>query len=86
MIFEYNLKFNTHIQRFSFLTYVFVYYILTGHHGAPDSVANFSALSNRAEPRMFPVWDFVEGIFERKAMLNMGQVLPILICQYLYSI
>ena len=23
-------------------------------------------------PRMFPVWDFVVGIFTRKAMFNMG--------------
>ena len=26
-------------------------------------------------PRMFPVWDFVVGIFARKALLNMGRVL-----------
>ena len=23
-------------------------------------------------PRMFPVWDFVVGLFVRKAMLNLG--------------
>ena len=26
-------------------------------------------------PRMFPVWVFVVGIFDRKAMLNMGWLL-----------
>ena len=26
-------------------------------------------------PRMFPVWDFVVGIFARKTLLNMGHVL-----------
>ena len=35
--------------------------------------------------RMFPVWDFVVGIFAQKALLNMGLVLPILSCQYLYK-
>ena len=28
--------------------------------------------------KMFPVWDFVVGIFVRKAMLNMGWVLSVL--------
>ena len=31
-------------------------------------------------PRMFPVWDFVVGIFARKALLNSGQVLSTLSC------
>ena len=31
-------------------------------------------------PRMFPVWDFVVGIFARKALLNMSRVLSILSC------
>ena len=30
-------------------------------------------------PRMFLVWDFVVGIFARKAMLNIGWVLSTLI-------
>ena len=30
--------------------------------------------------RMFPVWDFVIGIFARKALLNMGRLLSALIC------
>ena len=34
---------------------------------------------------MFPVWDFVVGIIAQKAMLNMGWVLSILSCQYLYN-
>ena len=29
-------------------------------------------------PRMFPVWDFVVGIFARKALLNSGRVLSTL--------
>ena len=36
-------------------------------------------------PRMFPVWDFVVGIFARKALLNMGQVLSTFSCSYLYE-
>ena len=36
-------------------------------------------------PRMFPVWDFVVRVFARKAMLNMGWVITIFNCQYLYS-
>ena len=36
-------------------------------------------------PRMFPVWDFVVGIFARKALLNMGRVLSNLSCLYLYE-
>ena len=31
-------------------------------------------------PRMLPVWDFVVGIFARKALLNMGWVLSTLSC------
>ena len=31
-------------------------------------------------PRMFPIWDFMVGIFARKALLNMGWVLSILCC------
>ena len=31
-------------------------------------------------PRMFPVWDFVVGIFARKALLNSGRVLSTLSC------
>ena len=31
-------------------------------------------------PRMFPIWDFVVGIFARKALLKMGQVLSIHSC------
>ena len=34
-------------------------------------------------PRMFPVWDFVVGIFAWKAMLHMGRVLSLLSYQYL---
>ena len=34
-------------------------------------------------PRMFPVWDFVVGIFARKALLNMCRVLSTLNCQHL---
>ena len=34
---------------------------------------------------MFSVWDFVVGIFAQKAMLNIGWVLSIISCQYLYS-
>ena len=34
-------------------------------------------------PRMFPVWDFVGGIFARKDMLYIGWVLLTLSCQYL---
>ena len=34
-------------------------------------------------PRIFPVWDFMVGIFAQKAMLNIGWVLSILSCQYL---
>ena len=30
--------------------------------------------------RMFPVWDFVVGIFARKALLNSGRVLSTLSC------
>ena len=37
------------------------------------------------KPRMIPVWDFVVAIFARNAMFNMGWVLSILSCQYLYS-
>ena len=36
-------------------------------------------------PRMFPVWDFVVGIFIQKSMLNMNWVLSTLSCQHLYS-
>ena len=32
------------------------------------------------KPRMFPVWDFVVGIFARKALLNSGRVLSTLSC------
>ena len=31
-------------------------------------------------PRMFPIWDFVVGIFARKTLLNSGRVLSILSC------
>ena len=31
-------------------------------------------------PRMFQVWDFVIGIFARKAVLNSGRVLSTLSC------
>ena len=34
---------------------------------------------------MVPVWDFVIGIFARKALLNMGWILSIFSCQYLIS-
>ena len=36
-------------------------------------------------PRMFPVWNFVVGIFARKALHNMGRVLSTLSCKYLYK-
>ena len=36
-------------------------------------------------PRMFPVWDFVVGIFARKALLNMRRVLSTFSCKYLYK-
>ena len=36
-------------------------------------------------PRIFPVWDFVVGIFTRKALPNMGRVLSTLSCKYLYK-
>ena len=31
-------------------------------------------------PRMFPVWDFVVGIFAQKSLLNSGRVLSTLSC------
>ena len=31
-------------------------------------------------PRMFPVWDFVVGVFARKVLLVMGWVLSTLSC------
>ena len=34
-------------------------------------------------PKMFPVWNFVVGIFARKAMLNMDWVFSTFSCQYL---
>ena len=48
---------------------------LASQRGASDSFAYFLLLSNS---RLFPVWDFVVGIFARKAMLSMGWVLSIL--------
>ena len=62
-----------------------LYHIIASHHETSESVANFSTFSNPATPRMYPVWDFVVGIFARKAMFNMGWVLSILSCQYLNS-
>ena len=37
-------------------------------------------------PRMFPVWDFMVGVFARKAILDMGWVLSTLSWQDLYVI
>ena len=34
---------------------------------------------------LFPVWDFVVRLFDRKAILNRGWVLSTLSCQYLYD-
>ena len=57
----------------------------TSRCGASDSVTDSSVLSNPVTPRIFPVWDFVVGIFARKALLNSGRVFSTLSCWYLYK-
>ena len=40
---------------------------------------------NPLTPKMFPVWDFVVGIFARKALFNMGRVLSTLIINDIFA-
>ena len=49
------------------------------------ALLTFQRFQTLLTPRMFTVWELVVGIFARKAMLNMGWVLSIRRCQYLYS-
>ena len=44
--------------------------------GTSDSVTDSFQIP--LTPRMFPVWDFLVGIFARKVLLNMGRVLSTL--------
>ena len=47
---------------------------------ACDSVTDFSVLSNPADAQNVSCWDFVVGIFARKALLNSGRVISTLSC------
>ena len=49
------------------------------------ALLTFERFQIQQMPRMFPVWDFVVGIFVQKVVLHFGWVLTILSCQYLYS-
>ena len=59
--------------------------ILLHFSSSVQKLLTFQCFQIPLAPRMFPIWDFVESIFARKAMLNMGWVLTTLSWQYLYN-
>ena len=45
----------------------------------------FQCFQNMLRFKMFPVWDILLGIFDRKAKLDISYLLSTFICMYLYD-
>ena len=45
---------------------------IASQRGGFDSVTDFSIFQILLIPRLFPVWDFLAGMFVLKSMLNMS--------------
>ena len=48
--------------------------------GASEALLTPQCFQISLTPRMFPVWDYMVGIFARKILLNSGRVLSTLSC------
>ena len=55
----------------------FLLYDISVSVGASDDVTDFQRFQIPLAPKMFPTWEFVVGIFDQKAMLNIDWVLSL---------